>query len=228
VLNPVGEELWTVEGPIVSFYSFPYPTRMAIARLANRQLWLWSPIALSSELAEELEKLGEVRYLVAPNKLHHLFLTEWAEQYPGARLYAAPGLAKKRSDLAFSAELGDESPSEWQNEIDQTVIGGSFVMNEVVFFHRPSRSALVCDLIQKHDKSAFSGWRRWAMQLDGMVGPDGSTPREWRATFSKRAVARAGRDTVLDWNPRQLIVAHGPIIRENAKDVIASSLAWIG
>ena len=76
MLNPVGEELWTVEGPIVSFYSFPYPTRMAIARLANRQLWLWSPIALSSELAEELEKLGEVRYLVAPNKLHHLFLTE--------------------------------------------------------------------------------------------------------------------------------------------------------
>jgi hypothetical protein len=59
VLNPVGEELWTVEGPIVSFYSFPYPTRMAIAQLANRQLWLWSPIALTSELAEELEKLGE-------------------------------------------------------------------------------------------------------------------------------------------------------------------------
>lgn len=180
MLNPVGEELWTVEGPIVSFYSFPYPTRMAVARLANRQLWLWSPIALTSELAEELEKLGEVRHLVAPNKLH------------------------------------------------QVVIGGSFVMNEVVFFHRPSRSALVCDLIQKHDKSAFSGWRRWAMQLDGMVGPDGSTPREWRATFTNRAVARAGRDTMLDWNPRQLIIAHGPIIRENAKDVIASSLAWIG
>jgi hypothetical protein len=54
VLNPVGEELWTVEGPIVSFYSFPYPTRMAVARLANRQLWLWSPIALTSESAEEL------------------------------------------------------------------------------------------------------------------------------------------------------------------------------
>ena len=65
MLNPVGEELWTVEGPIVSFYSFPYPTRMAVARLANRQLWLWSPIALTSELAEELEKLGEVRHLVA-------------------------------------------------------------------------------------------------------------------------------------------------------------------
>ena len=64
MLNPVGEELWTVEGPIVSFYSFPYPTRMAVARLANRQLWLWSPIALTSELAEELEKLGEVRQLI--------------------------------------------------------------------------------------------------------------------------------------------------------------------
>ena len=96
---------------------------------------LWSPIALTSELAEELEKLGEVRCLVAPNKLHHLFLTEWAERYPGARLHAAPGLAKKRPDLTFSAELGDGSPPEWQSEIDQVVIGGSFVMNEVVLFH---------------------------------------------------------------------------------------------
>jgi len=32
----------------------------------------------------------------------------------------------------------------------------------------------------------------------------------------------------LDWDPRQLIVAHGPIIRQDAKEVIASSLAWIG
>ena len=104
----------------MSFYSFPYPTRMAIARLANRQLWLWSPIALPPELAEELEKLGEVRYLVAPNKLHHLFLTEWAERYPGARLYAAPGLAKKRSELAFTTDRLQASPrtlKRWLREV---------------------------------------------------------------------------------------------------------------
>ena len=228
MLTPVDEKLWIVDGPTVSFYSFPYPTRMAVARLPDRKLWLWSPIELTVALADALEELGEVSFLVAPNKLHHLFLDAWAEQYPTARLYAAPGLAKKRRDLSFAAELGDAALPEWQGAIDQVVVGGSFAMDEVVFFHRPSRSALVCDLIQKHDKNAFSGWRRWAMQLDGMVGPDGSTPREWRATFTRRTVARAALNTVLEWNPERLILAHGPIFRSGAREIIASSLAWIG
>ncbi|MDH3199400.1 MAG: hypothetical protein OEM15_00770 [Myxococcales bacterium] len=88
-------------------------------------------------------------------------------------------------------------------------------------------TTLVCDLIQKLDESAFSGWRRWAMKLDGLLGPDGSTPREWRATFTNRNAARAARDTILGWNPKQLILAHGPVFEQDAQDIIASSLRWL-
>ena len=228
MLTPFGEELWTVEGPTVSFYGFPYPTRMAIARLSDRRLWLWSPIEFDASLADALAELGEVSYLIAPNKLHHLFLGKWAEQYPAARLYAPPGLANKRRDLAFAAELGEAPPAEWQGAINQVVVGGSFAMNEVAFFHRPSKSALICDLIQKHDRDAFSGWQRWAMQLDGLIGPDGSTPREWRATFTRRKLTRAALSAMLDWNAQRLVLAHGPVFSEGAQDVIASSLSWIG
>jgi len=227
MLESVGEELWIADGPTVSFYGFAYPTRMAVARFPDRRLWLWSPIEWTPELGQVLDELGEVSELVAPNNLHHLFLGKWAEQYPSAQLYAAPGLKKKRLDLAFTAELVAEPPAQWQGAIDRVVVGGSFAMDEVVFFHRPSRSALVCDLIQKHDENAFSGWRRWAMKLDGLVGPDGSTPREWRATFTNRKAARAALDTILGWNPEQLILAHGPVFKEKARDIIASSLRWM-
>jgi hypothetical protein len=168
LLEAFGEELWIAEGPTVSFYGFAYPTRMAVARLPDRRLWLW-----------------------------------------------------------FTAELGAEAPARWQGMIDHVVVSGSFAMDEVVFFHRASKSALVCDLIQKLDPSAFSGWRRWAMKLDGLVGPDGSTPREWRATFTNRKAARAALDTILGWNPEQLVLAHGPVFEENARDIIASSLGWM-
>jgi hypothetical protein len=33
---------------------------------------------------------------------------------------------------------------------------------------------------------------------------------------------------MLDWNPEQLMLAHGPVFRGGAREVIASSLAWIG
>lgn len=47
-----------------------------------------------------------VRFLVSPNRLHHLFLAEWKSAYPQARLYASPGLRKERRDLAIDGELG--------------------------------------------------------------------------------------------------------------------------
>ena len=113
MLSPFGVELWTAQGPTVSFYGFPYPTRMAVARLPGRRLWLWSPIRADAEILDALAELGEVSFLVAPNKLHHLFLGDWLEHFPAARLYASPGLMKKRPDLSFTAELDNHAPAEW-------------------------------------------------------------------------------------------------------------------
>lgn len=107
---------------------------MALARLADGNLWVWSPIALSGELASAVAALGTVRYIVSPNKIHHLFLSEWAKRWPEARLYAPPGLARKRSDLHFAAELGDQPDPAWAAEIDQVIFRGSVAMQEVAFF----------------------------------------------------------------------------------------------
>lgn len=57
-LEPVAEELWTAEGPTLSFFGFPYPTRMAVARLSQGRLWVWSPVALDAALRREVEALG--------------------------------------------------------------------------------------------------------------------------------------------------------------------------
>ncbi|MGH8215840.1 MAG: DUF4336 domain-containing protein, partial [Rhodanobacteraceae bacterium] len=121
---------------MVSFFGFPYPTRMAVARLSDGNVWVWSPIALTRELADEVQSIGPVRYIVSPNKLHHLSLQAWADRWPEARLYAPPGLARKKAALHFHAELGDQPISSWQADIDHVVFRGSFTMAEVAFFHR--------------------------------------------------------------------------------------------
>jgi hypothetical protein len=74
---------------------------MALIRLTDGSPFAWSPVRLSTALRREVDSLGAIRYLVSPNALHHLFLAEWKSAYPGARLYAAPGLQRKRRDLAF-------------------------------------------------------------------------------------------------------------------------------
>ena len=227
MLEQVGDEIWIAEGEPVSFYGFPYPTRMAVARLSNGDLWVWSPATLTEGLAAEMGSLGPVRHLVEPNKLHHLFLPDWASAYPVARLYAPPGLAKKRRDISFHAELGDVPDTAWAGEIDQVVFRGSLFMEEVVFFHRPSRVALVCDLIQKFDPQTTRGLQGLLMRLDGLVGPDGSTPREWRASFWNRRAARAALRQALEWDTEALVIAHGIWVRENGREALRRSLAWL-
>jgi len=227
MLEEFGPSLFVAEGPTVSFYGFPYPTRMAVARLADGSLWIWSPVALSDELAAEVEALGPVRHIVSPNKIHHLFLSQWRDRWPDARLYAPPGLAGKKPELRFDAELLDEPDPAWAAEIDQVIFRGSLAMEEVVFFHKASRTAIVCDLIQRFDPDKTTGWKGLLMRLDGLVGEHGSTPREWRASFLRRGPARAALQKVLDWNPERLVIAHGACAQSGATEIIRKALSWI-
>ena len=227
MLEEFGPSLYLADGPTVSFFGVPYPTRMAVARLTDGSAWVWSPIALTLELEGAVNSIGPVRHIVSPNKIHHLFLKEWAERWPDARLHAPPGLARRRRDLLFHAELGDEADLAWAADIDQTVFRGSFAMAEVVFFHHTSRTAIFGDLVQRHDPAQIRGLKGMLMRLDGLVGEHGSTPREWRASFLRRRPARAARARALAWEPERLVVAHGTCAQRNATQILAQALAWI-
>jgi hypothetical protein len=227
MLEQFGPSLYLANGPTVSFFGFPYPTRMAVARLSDGNVWVWSPIALTPELADAVRRIGPVRYIVSPNKLHHLFLQEWADHWPEAQLYAPPGLARKKTALHFHAELGDEASAPWAGDIDQAVFRGSFAMAEVAFFHRDSRTAIIGDLIQRFSDADASGWKGMVMRLGGLVGESGGTPRDWRASFLRHGPARTALKKVLEWSPERLVIAHGLCAQSGATEIIRRALNWI-
>lgn len=227
MLEAFAPSLYSADGPTVSFYGFPYPTRMAVVRLSNGNTWVWSPIALTEELALGVEAIGPVRHIVSPNKLHHLFLHEWIKRWPDANVHAPPGLARKKPEIRFTAELDDEPDMAWAADIDQVIFRGSLFMQEAVFFHRQSRTAIICDLIQRHPGSNMTGWKGMLMRFDGLVGEGGSTPREWRASFLRRGPARRAREKLLGWKPDRLLIAHGKCAQSQATTIIANALGWI-
>jgi hypothetical protein len=226
-LSPFGSDIWIAEGPIVPFFGFPYPTRMVLIRLLSGELFVWSPIALTETLKAETDALGTVRHLVSPNKIHHLFMSEWKGAYPAAKLYASTGLAKRRRDLVFDADLADLPQPVWSGEIDQVVMTGSFAMTEIVFFHRRSRTAIFADLIENFSPTWFKGWRRFLAWLDGIVSPNPGAPREWRLSFINRSAARGGLMRILAWEPDQVVVAHGQVVREKGGEFIRKAFRWL-
>jgi len=226
-LVPFGEELWVADGPVCSFYSFPYPTRMAVMRLASGDLFVWSPVRLDAALRAEVDALGPVTHLVEPNALHHLFLPDWIAAYPAARTYAPPDLKKKRKDIRFDAELGDAPEPGWVGEIEQIVLKGSVMLTEIFFFHYKSRTALICDSIQSFPRNWFKGWRGFLARLDGIVQPDIGAPREWRLSFFNRKAARTAVERLLALAPERVVLCHGDMAAGNGAELIRRGFAWL-
>ncbi len=227
MLTPFGSDIWSSDGTVVAVAGFHYPTRMAIIRLSGGDLFVWSPIRLTSELRAEIDALGQVRHIVAPNSLHHLFLQEWKLAYPEAMLYAPPGLREKRKDIAFDADLGNAPNSDWASEVDQVPVHGSLITTEVVFFHVKSGTVLFTDLIQQIPPGLLSGWRAMVAKLDLMVGPEPSVPRKFRFTFTDRRAARDALARIHAWPVEKVLMAHGTPVELDARAFLRRAFDWL-
>jgi hypothetical protein len=228
MLQSFAPEFWLVDGPVITAaLGFHYSTRMAVIRLQDGGLFIWSPIALSEELKDQLDILGPVRHIIASNHLHDSFLTDWATAYPEAQLHAAPGLAEKRPDLSFTSTLSNKAPAEWQYEICQSVVGGNSITTEVVFFHKASRTTLFTDLLQQFPKGWFRGWRALIARLDLMTEPTPSVPRKFRVAFRDKTTARKALKRILGWPTKAVVVAHGGPVTANGAAYLDRAFSWL-
>ena len=200
------------------FFGMQIGTRMTIIRLKNEKLFLHSPTKLNPELIEKINNLGKVAFVVAPNKLHHLFLKSYFKQYPNAIFYATPGLAKKRKDIYFNENLQDQPSKEWSDELDQMIFKGCSFMEEVFFFHKVSKTLIVTDFIQSmHTYHNF--FERIVGRIGGVYN-NPSPPRDLRfMLYLDRKKTRQSVQRVNQWNFDKIIIAHGKLITKNAKEV---------
>jgi hypothetical protein len=223
-LRSIAEDLWIADRP-QAFYGLPVGTRMTVMRLGSGQLLLHSPVVLDPGLRRELDAIGRVAFAVAPNRVHHLYSGDVAMAYPGTRLWLAPGLERKRPDLVHQAILGDESPQEWRDEIDQTFFRGRPYENEVAFFHRASRTLLLCDLAFNFGPSAATPTRLLMKILRsyGRLGPSTLDP----LLIRDRPAARASLERILSWDFDRIIVAHGDVLETGGRETLRRGYSWL-
>lgn len=231
-LEQIDADIWLAEGEIVSFYGFPYPTRCVIIRLPDGGLWVWSPIALTDDLRQEVDALGPVAHLISPNPIHHLYLGDWQTTYPKAALWAPPSTVAKRQDLAFTGTLGDVAPQDWSGVIDQWHLNVARRFGEVIFFHRPSRTAILADFSEAFDagflRRHWARWQRWIARAWGITEHHAHAPLELRLlTLPRRKPIRARVQQLIDSKPTRVIMAHGVWQRDNGAAWLARAFRWL-
>lgn len=206
----VRDLVWVKEHPI-RLAGCGFLTRMTVIRV-SAGLCLHSPVEIDEATRAAIERLGDVRAIIAPSTVHHVFFSSAQRAFPAARTFAAPGLAAKRSDLKFDELLGDEAPPLWAGQMEQVVLGNR-VMREVELFHRASRTLVAVDLVEnfRDETPGTDAVLRALMRLLGMWGRPRPAP-ELRWLTRDRAAARRALERLLAWDFERAIIAHGELL----------------
>jgi hypothetical protein len=231
MLKPLGTDLWFADGGVVSFYGFDYPTRMVVVRLANGGLWLWSPVEKTDDLLREVRALGTVRHIVSPNKLHYLFLRDWQAEFPAAKVWATRQTIAKCGEIDFAGALADDPPAAWSGQIDQFYFDNSLFVDEVIFFHRASRTAVIADLSQNFSESFLERhwpwWMRKIAQAAKMIEGWGYPPIDYRTSFRRRSSARPKIRALIEQHPQHVVMAHGEVVTKDGEAFLARAFSWL-
>lgn len=223
-LTRLDDDLWIATRPLKLVVG-DVGCRMTVVRLPDGELFVHSPVALDEPTRAALDELGPVRWIVGPSKVHHFYLGEYVQAYPEATLIGAPGLPEKRRDLSFAHVVHATGSLPFDGALPHRLFEGAPLMNEVVFFHPPSRTLLLTDL-------AFNlppGARNEARLFHRLVGATGrfGPHRIVRLGIRDRRAARVSLDAILRWDFDRVIVSHGEVLESGGKDAMRAAFAFL-
>jgi hypothetical protein len=121
--------------------------------------------------------------------------------------------------------LGDQADALWSDVLDQTLFQGNKIEEEVVFFHRSSRTLIVTDLCFNLPR-VRSPLQRIApnlLDINGRFGPS----RLSRVLTCDRKAARASLERVLQWDFDHIIMAHGDVLQSGGKAALQKAFRWL-
>lgn len=204
-----------VEAPF-RFFGVEIGVRMTVLETRDGVL-VHSPIGVDPASLELTP-----RWVMAPNRLHHLFIGPWIEA--GAAAWAAPGLPEKRPDLDFAGVL-DGSSQPFGDDLHVVPLACFPLTREVVVLHRPSRTLVVTDLVVHFTPRA--PWLTRAAMAMALAYPGCSTSVLERVGFH-REVARREMRGLLELDFDRLVMAHGEVIETGGKEALRGAMRWLG
>jgi hypothetical protein len=222
MLRAIDQDLWIAEQPL-RYLGLSVGTRMTVIRLPTQDLVVISPIQVDSATVSQIAEFGTVRHIIAPNRYHYLFASDFKKLYPNAIFWAAPGLEIKKPDLAIDQAIDRDPKSLWDGleyvyfDGFRTIsLTGFDSLNECVFFHPASHTLILTDTAFHFDES-FPALTQFAARVIGGYKNLSPSILEKIATTEKEKV-RISVEKVLDWDFERVIVAHGSIIEQNGKE----------
>ena len=228
----VPNNVWILNGSLVYPIVGRFPVRMAVIRLNTKddKLVIWSPLPPSDYIIKQIEALGVISYIVAPNSMHWMGILPFINKCSNKetiKVCIAPGLASKKevidAGIKWDYTLTETAPIEFENEIQMKFIPGIPTLDEIILYHIKSKTLIVTDLAFNFSKQDPK------INVTGIIIPLYLTlAGGYRSTCLTRpfwyiiqdfdAAYTAMEEVMEDFDFDCIILAHGSIVTTNAKD----------
>jgi hypothetical protein len=217
----VPDSIWVTERP-VWFSGVRLRSRTTVVRLSGGALWIHSPCTPTDEVCGALDALGEVRWIVVPNRYHHLQTPATAARYPKAIVVGPASAQSRNSDVRLAMGTDDPAYIRSTPELTSIKLGGVPFLDETVFFHPASGSLIAADLLMSAGARDHFTWRI-AARIFGRYGKISTPPDVQMHTRASTAVAESiaqMRALPLE----RILVAHADPISDRPGECLAE--AW--
>lgn len=222
----VKDQIWILEYP-VRYSGIDLYGRMTIIKLDNGELIIHDPCKIDESTKHEIDAIGRVKYIIAPGYFHHLFVTDFQQQYPDAETFLCPGLERKRPDIKFEWILGNKPDHRWDGVIEQVVVQGPKIIWEVAFVHKPSKTLILVDILEnigddfQHPTGIYLQF--WWKVVFRMWNKPKAAP-EYQVAWGKKEIVKKSLNKIISWDADRIILAHGELIEKDVKTTLTS--AW--
>ncbi|KAI7761520.1 hypothetical protein LZL87_002335 [Fusarium oxysporum] len=254
VIRNVTPNIATFSVPFSRFGKVKIGGRGTLVKLTSGGLAIFSPVALTKATqAKVMEMGGDVRYIVALDYEHHIFISEWKKEYPSAKIIGPEGLPEKRAKQTDDPKINDDEfavvfkkenkreikiDPEFDADFDYEYVDGHANL-EIVFFYKPEQVLIQADLLfNLPPTEQYSKVPESELPADGAVGklfacvqnPRGDT--KWLQRFNWYLLAKNRKSfndsmaQIAKWDFHTMIPCHGDVLEGDGKEVFMKVFDW--
>lgn len=222
MLKEIDSNIWVAEQPL-KYLGIDVGTRMTVIRSKNNQLSIISPIKINDAIKKQLDEIGIVTNIIAPNLFHYLFAFNCKNLFPTSTFWADLDLKKKKPELPIDktfdyegGNLDDHLKYTFFDGFKTITLNGFSPLNEFIFYHVLSKTLILTDTAFNFDEN-FSFSTKLVFRLIGGYNNLSPSLLEKVATTDKNKIKNT-LQKILNWDFDRIIMAHGSIIESNGKE----------
>lgn len=215
----IADNLWMLRYPL-KLVGCSLGRNVTVIRLSTGQLVVHSTAPFTQEDISRILSWGEPAWLVDSTNFHDTCADLGRAAFPDIPYLIPSGFPKATGRLEHSIL---PCPEEWGDELQVVELAGMPKLNEHVFFHAPSRTLILSDLLFNLGEDAGKWTTFFFRVVSGMSGYPNQS-RLFRSMIRDPDAFRRTLDIMMEWDFERVIVAHGEPITVDAKEIVRTIL----